>query len=235
MSTSTLKMDEQTLGKVHMRGLIGQIIARWSVPVLLIAAAVLLVASLSQPYWEMHLDAVQYEYRGGLDIQIFVDDIQGKDPVFDELRELNNLNHYIGMRKLDEAAALERSIALPSVVAFVVGLVVAAGVHAWKRQWKWTWLLVLPALSFPVVFLADLYYWLRDSGLNLDRTAPFSSSIHPFVPSLLGEGEVGQFATVAWLGTGWYLVAAGSVCILLALAISYWQSRQARQAPLKEA
>jgi uncharacterized membrane protein len=86
-----------------------------------------------------------------------------------------------------------------------------------------------------VVFLADLYYWLRDSGLNLDKSAPFSSSIHPFVPSLLGEGEVGQFATKAWLGTGWYLIAVGSLCILLALGISFWQWRRAQPAQVKEA
>ncbi|GIK65664.1 MAG: hypothetical protein BroJett018_34580 [Chloroflexota bacterium] len=199
--------------------------------VLLIVAAILILQSMSKPYWNMHLDAVQYEYRGGLDILVYVDRMAGRDPEFDELRELNSLNHYIGMRKLDDAAEFERSIAEISVYAFAVLLTLTAvGQFIQWRGRKFVWLLVLPPLSFPFVFLGDLYYWLRDSGQNLDRNAPFSSSIHPFTPPIWGEGKVGQFETIASLDTGWYMVFAASVCIVVALVWALIVARRGRSA-----
>jgi copper chaperone NosL len=199
-----------------------QKVTRWLPSLLLIIAAILIYRSMDRPYWNMHLDAVQYEYRGGLDILVYVDSMEGKDPVFDELRELNNLNHYIGMRPLNEAAEFERSIAEPSLYAFMGLLAFTAVVLAVKRnKWtRWSWLLAVPALLFPAIFLADLYYWLRDSGQNLDPNAPFSSSIHPFTPPVWGEGTVGQFHTVSNLDEGWYMAAAASGFILAAMLLS---------------
>ncbi|MBZ0309847.1 MAG: cytochrome C [Anaerolineae bacterium] len=197
-------------------------------PGLLLVSAALLLLSVSYPYWTMHLDAPQYDYRNGLDIEVYVNEMKGKDPKFDELRELNNLNHYIGMRQLDEAAEFERSIAMPSVITFLVLLVIAAVLLRFKP--RWAWLLTLPPLFFPFIFVGDLYYWLRDSGQNLDPSAPFSSSIKPFTPTLIGEGVVGQFATSAQLATGWYFALAAALCILAALVITAVFSRMSKRA-----
>ena len=202
--------------------------------VLLILAGVLLFQSMEHPYWNMHLDAVQYEYRGGLDILVYIDEMKGKDPQFDELRELNNLNHYIGMRKLDEAAEFERSIAVPSLYAFIsiLGFIAVSRLIIPKRWSKFLWVLALAPLLFPAVFIGDLYYWLRDSGQNLDPTAPFSSSIHPFTPPVWGEGTVGQFHTVANLDAGFQLAFYASLCILLAMtiaAINHYITQRSRQ------
>lgn len=227
MATSTLKAS---LSEEHRSFRSILVVQRFVSPLLLLASAVLIIMSISYPYWTMHLDAPQYEYRNGLDIEVYVDSMKGKDPKFDELRELNNLNHYIGMRQLDSAAEFERSIAMPSIVAFVLLLIAAALAFFWKIKPKLAWLLTIPPLTFPFVFVADLYYWLRDSGQNLDPTAPFSSSIKPFTPTMIGEGVVGQFATSAQLALGWYLAAAASVCILVALALglfNFWFSRKA--------
>ncbi|KAB2905791.1 MAG: cytochrome C [Anaerolineae bacterium] len=182
------------------------------IPGLLLVSVALLLGSISYPYWTMHLDAPQYDYRDGLNIEVYINEMKGKDPEFDELRELNNLNHYIGMRQLDDAAEFERSIAIPSLLIFIVLLVVAA--VAFLRNYRYAWLLTLPPFAFPFVFVADLYYWLRDSGQNLDPAAPFSSSIKPFTPTMIGEGVVGQFSTAAQLGTGWYLALGASLCIV---------------------
>src|SRR5262249_23126120 len=61
---------------------------------------------------------------------------------------------------------------------------------------------------------ADLYWWLRDSGLSLDPKAALSSSIKPFVPQFLGTGKIAQFQTNASLGLGAYLS-------LLSLLVSF--------------
>ena len=231
-----------------------QQIMRWLPTALIISAAVLLIisanmlyGSIDDTYWEMHLNAPQYEYRGGLDVVIYIDRMEGKDKVFDDLRELNSLNHYIGMRNLDDAAVLERQIAVPTVTVFSILLVVSAlyillqhyafnyapqnlsDLSNFLRPFVWffrlrelkllPWLLILPALLFPLVFLLDLYFWLDDSGQNLDLTAPFSSSIHPFTPAMRGEGEIGQFHTVSDMADGWYTASNASALIVLAIVL----------------
>lgn len=215
-------MASATLHQTTVKPFSARLVLRVIIPTFLIAAALLIGLSTQHPYWQMHLDAPQYQYRDGLDILVYVDSMTGKDPKFDELRELNSLNHYIGMRALDDAAQFERSIAKPSVVIFILCLLTAALVYSWKGQWKFTWLLLLPPLTFPFVFAADLYYWLRDSGMNLDPHAPLSSTIKPFMPTMLGEGVVGQFSTDAYFGPGWYMITAAAICIVLALGCSFW-------------
>jgi hypothetical protein len=194
----------------------------WLPSVFFLAAAALLIASINLPYWGLVLEAPQYP--GGLQMRVFVNRMTGDDdPRLDEVSEIDGLNHYIGMKSLYDAAALERSIAIPAVSIMVVLLGVAA---FWRR--RWTWLLVVPALTFPVVFLVDLALWMNHYGQNLDPYAPLSSSIKPFTPPVLGEGVIGQFRTVAYVDTGWYLIAVGSVLITAALLIKLAASRAAQ-------
>ncbi len=109
---------------------------------LFVAAALLLLVSIFLPYWKMTLLAPQYP--GGLHVMAYVNELTG------DVAEIDGLNHYIGMRPLDEAAKLERSVSV-----FAIGALVAA------RRWplfscirKWVVLLVLPAILMPVIFLA---------------------------------------------------------------------------------
>ena len=73
----------------------------------------------------------------------------------------------------------------------------------------------LPALLFPIGFLADLQYWLASFGTNLDPHAALSSSIKPFVPPVLGVGTIGQFKTVGMTGSGFWLATAAALTVLL--------------------
>lgn len=180
-------------------------------PVFFLGAAVLLIISIGLPYWGLVLQAPQYP--GGLKMRVFVNNMTGdEDPRLDEVREIDGLNHYIGMKSLYEAAKFERSIAIPAVILMVIFLSTAA---VWRRRWMW--LLTIPALIFPLVFLADLAFWMTNYGQNLDPYAPLSSSIQPFTPPILGEGAIGQFKTIAYVDTGWYIIFAGSVLIAAAL------------------
>jgi copper chaperone NosL len=184
---------------------------KWLPSVLFLAAAVLLIVSIGVPYWGLVLEAPQYP--GGLKMRVFVNYMTGDaDPKLDEVAEIDGLNHYIGMKSLYEAAKFERSIAIPAVIIMIGLLLVAA---FWRR--RWTWLLTIPALTFPFVFLGDLAFWMNHYGQNLDPYAPLSSSIQPFTPPILGEGVIGQFKTIAYVDIGWYIVAAGSILIAAAL------------------
>lgn len=178
---------------------------RFQAPAILFAvAATCLLISIILPYWKMELKAPQYP--GGLEMQAYLYQLTG------DVREIDGLNHYIGMRPLGEAAQLERKVGGIAIV--VLALLVFAAIFVPNR---FAALLALPALLFPALFLADLYFWLRNFGTNLDPKAPLSGSIKPFVPPVLGEGKVGQFVTVAEPGAGLYLAIAASVLIVIGL------------------
>ncbi len=186
---------------------------KWLSPILFLIAAALLILSINVPYWGLVLQAPQYP--GGLSIRVFVNNMTGDaDPKLDEVREIDELNHYIGMKSLYEAAKVERSIAIPAVLIMVVLLGIAA---FWRR--RWTWALGIPALLFPIIFLADLAFWMNYYGQNLDPYAPLSSAIHPFTPPILGEGIIGQFKTVAYVDTGWYILVVASILIIVAIVM----------------
>jgi len=176
---------------------------RYATPtVLFMVARVLLLVSIFLPYWHMELEAPQYPK--GLFLTAYVNHLTG------DVREIDGLNHYIGMRSLGEAAAFERAAGVWMVVAMFLLVEGAAFVHS-----KWAVLLALPAIAFPIVFVADLYFWMRTFGLNLDPGAPLSASVKPFVPTVIGEGGIGQFKTYAEMGTGFWLAVG---CAVLTIA-----------------
>jgi copper chaperone NosL len=177
--------------------------------ILLGTAAVLLLMSMFLPYWKMTLLAPQYP--GGLTVEVYVNRLTG------DVSEIDGLNHYIGMRPLGEAAQLERAVSMVAVSFLVLLVLAAIFVHS-----PWALLLALPAILWPFIFVGDMYYWMRNFGLNLDPTAPLSSSIQPFVPPILGSGMVGQFETIASFEIGLWMAFAAVGLILAGL---YYQRR----------
>ncbi len=169
-----------------------------------LAAAISLMASIFFPYWELKLKAPQYPK--GLYIHAYLNHTEG------DVQEIDELNHYIGMRPLDQAASRERQMSIAAITTFVLLILAAGFIHN-----KLAALLALPTVVFPLVFLGDLSWWLRDFGTNLDPKAPLSNAIKPFVPPVLGIGKVGQFQTVASAGTGLYLAICASILVLIGL------------------
>ncbi|HXF61569.1 MAG TPA: cytochrome C [Caldilineaceae bacterium] len=191
---------------------------RYLIPTLLfIAAAVLLVSSIFLPYWRLTLHAPQYPK--GLTVQAYVNRIEG------DVREIDGLNHYIGMRPLNEAAAFEKSISVYGIIGLALLILAAIFVHS-----RWAALLALPALLLPAIFLLDLQFWLANFGQNLDPKAPLSSSIDPFIPPVLGEGVIAQFSTWAVPDVGLWVATAASLLI----AVGLWFHRRAYK-PLVDA
>jgi hypothetical protein len=184
---------------------------RYALPTAMLSLArILLLVSVFLPYWHMELVAPQYP--DGLFITAYVNHLAG------DIREIDGLNHYIGMRPLEEAAAFERTASVWLIVAMVLLVEGAIFVHS-----RWAALLAIPAILFPIGFLLDLHWWMRTFGQNLDPGAPLSSSIKPFTPTILGEGGIGQFRTFAEMGYGLWLAFAASFLIIVA----FWFHRRA--------
>jgi hypothetical protein len=166
-----------------------------------VVAAVLLVASLFFPYWQITLYAPQYP--GGLRASVHLTHLTG------DVHEINILNHYIGMKALDDAARLERAAALPAVLLFAAALALSARVRRFRA------ILRLPAITFPVAVVVGLAYWLWHFGHSMDPRAPIR--LEPFMPVILGRGEIAQFSTVALFGPGFLLALASAGLVIYEL------------------
>ncbi|MBI4597644.1 MAG: nitrous oxide reductase family maturation protein NosD [Candidatus Omnitrophica bacterium] len=187
----------------------------WGRGVFLLAAA-LLIASAFHPYWRMRVSAPQYPK--GLHLIIYVNRLEG------DVREIDSLNHYIGMRALAHGAKVERAIAIPGLILAVLGLLLAAAVRR-----RWGRLGALPTLLLPPVFAADLLLWMRDYGLNLDPKAPLNRAVKPFVPKIVGEGTIAQFHSSAGFDLGFWLAAGAAGLVLAALWLTWARGGSSRR------
>ena len=170
----------------------------WVISALLVIAGILLLVSLLFPYWRVDLEAGIYPK--GLALELRPYRLDG------DIKEIDELNHYIGMRELESAGKLERTIAVPAIIIAGLCLLLAAFIPR-----KWSIWLTLPGLVFPVIFLGELFWWLADSGLNLDPKAPLNQSIKPFIPPIFGEGRIAQFNAHAFFQVGFYLALLAAV------------------------
>ena len=161
------------------------------------AAALLLMVSLLVPYWVLRLKAPQFPH--GLTITAYVNRLEG------DVGELEGLNHYVGLGSFNDAATFERSVAIAAIIVLAGLLVAALLIHS-----RWVLLLVAPALVFPLVFLADLQYWLWNFGHNLDPAAPLAAAVGEFTPPIFGPAEIAQFDTLALPGPGLILAFLAS-------------------------
>lgn len=184
---------------------------------LFVASAVVLVISIFLPYWTLRLEAPQFP--DGLEIQAFVNRLEG------DVVELEGLNHYVGLGSFDDGAVLERSISVAAIIVLAGLLAAALLFHS-----RWVMLFVAPAMLFPLVFVADLQWWLWRYGHNLDSSAPFANAVGEFTPPIFGPAEIAQFDTLALPGIGLIMatVAAGVA------GLGLWYHRRAYK-PLVDA
>ncbi len=185
--------------------------ARLFVVALGAAASGLFVASFFLPWWKFWLYAPQYPK--GLTLTISLTGMGG------DVHEIDILNHYIGMKHLADAAPTERHLAGFGVALIAVLTLTLAAASGRKLNR----LVAIPALSFPIVFLADSFYWLHRFGHELDPRAPLH--IAAFTPQMFGNGQIGQFETFAQPAVGFWIAIAGVAC---AIASSVVRSKVCR-------
>jgi hypothetical protein len=185
--------------------------------VVLMLASLLLTISLFVPYWSLTMKAPQYPQ--GLKATLFINRVEG------DVEEIDGLNHYLGMPSLNEGGKIERQISFLAVVVMASLVLAAVLVHN-----RWAAVLALPAIIFPILFLADLKYILYTYGHSIDPHSALGQAIKPFTPPILGEGKIGQFVTLAEWGPGLYLTMAASLLVILGLYLHRRAYRAVSQA-----
>lgn len=179
----------------------------WAAMTFSLAAAALYSIAYFEPMWGFYLFSPQYPH--GLILSIYLNRVGG------DVTEVNILNHYIGMAKLDQAAALERALSVYGIGAIAI----AAAAFGLVRG-RYARLLSLPAFMFPLIFVVLMYFWMHRFGHQLSLDAPVH--VPPFTPTLIGSGKIGNFSTIGLPGPGFYLSLVSVVCIALAEYAKRW-------------
>ncbi len=181
--------------------------------ILLILAAGALVASALLPIWEIKLVAPQYSEGLRLTLHSYkiVAGNGGQD-----LPEINNLNHYIGMKPIAEADFFEMRWVPFSLGVFLL-LTLRASLIGTMRS-----LVDLLALFlyFAAFSFGSFYYRLYTYGHHLDPKAPMH--ITPFTPVMIGHQQIANFTQSSLPEPAAVCFAFFPVLVLVAM----WLSRK---------
>ena len=191
--------------------------------ILLTLASLLLAAAFFLPLWAVYLQAPQYPE--GLGMHIRVNNITGMKP--NDLENINNLNHYIGMKRIVPASIPELRL-MPFVVGslMLLGLAAAAGGRRWMAR---AWVAVFAVTA--VIGLADFYKWEYDYGHDLDNeNAIIKIPGMNYQPPLIGTKQLLNFRATSIPAAGGYALIASLGLGLLAVIIDWRRPRATRVA-----
>lgn len=177
-------------------------------------AALLLLGLYVFPIWSIQLNAPQYPE--GLGMNISINNVEGKEA--HHLQNINELNHYIGMKRISPESIPELKI-MPPLFAFMI--VFGLGVAAFgNRKWVaiWIGLMVVIALAG----LVDFYLWEFNYGHDLNPNAPIKVPGMSYQPPLLGSKQLLNIKAVSMPHIGFYFA-------LLSMALgglAFWKGKE---------
>ncbi len=194
--------------------------------ILVFVAALILIHTFLFPLWSITLYSNQFP--DGLRLYIYSSSLQGaKTPARDDLREINALNHYIGMRTLKEEDFTEFKW-----IPFAIGgmMLLALRVIVFGKVAKLVDLFVL-FTYFGLFSLWSFYHKLYLYGHDLDPTA--AVKVDPFTPPLFGRQTLANFEVYSFPNLGSLFMAI--VPFLLLAAIWLASKGSTRQAQISSA
>lgn len=181
---------------------------------MLLAASLILIGLYFTPLWWIKLDAPQYPE--GLGLYIWIDQITGQNP--NDLKTINGLNHYIGMKIITPESIPELTL-MPYIVGFLIVsgfLVTFLSDRNWLLVWIGIFLIVL------VAGLVDFYLWEYDYGHNLNPDAPIKVPGMTYQPPLIGTKQLLNMRTTSLPYIGG---ALAGLSFLLAVIVWYREKR----------
>ena len=191
-----------------------------STRLLLAVAALSMALVYVLPLWHVGLLAPQYPE--GIGLYIGINKVTGEKP--QDLNSINNLNHYIGMKRIVPESIPELRF-MPLLVGGLIVLGLGAAATG-KRPLLYLWV-VLFALG-SVAGLADFYRWGYDYGHNLDPEAIIKITGMSYQPPLIGSKQLLNFHATSWPASGgWILVVA----LLLGAWLTVHELRRPRAVP----
>jgi len=186
---------------------------------LLVLAFVFMIPSYLFPLWTLTMFAPQYPE--GLRMGIYSWKLDGGNKGQD-IKEINVLNHYIGMKDL-EAKDFTEFKWIPFVVGGLGLLILRAVVLGKLAHAVDCFVLYLYFGAFSLWSFGYKLWWY---GHNLAPTA--AVKVDAFMPPMFGFKQLANFGVYSYPGLGSY--ALGLVALCLALAV-FGAWRQGRRSP----
>lgn len=185
---------------------------------LLVLAAAALALSYLVPLWTLTMFAPQYPE--GLRLAIHAYKLEGGNGGQD-VKEINLLNHYIGMHELSTADFTEFKW-MPFVLGGLGLLFLRAAVLG-----KVSHLLdvLVVYCYFGAFSLWSFGYKMYRYGHDLAPTA--SVKVPPFMPPMFGYKKLANFEVYSYPGAGSYALGAVALLLLVAVIIA-WRGARAR-------
>ena len=183
--------------------------------IIMIVAALLPLALFLFPLWKITLEAPQYPTPLGM--YIHINDFKDANP--HDIKNINIMNHYVGMKYIPEAIPEFRIFPMGIMITSLLGLLIG-----FKGNYKWflAWFILMCSLS--VAGLYDFYLWEHDYGHNLDPKAimkftnPDGSQMG-FQPPLFGSKDILNFKAHSYPQLGAYFLGIGMALSFVAFKI----------------
>lgn len=178
---------------------------------LVLAALVIpLVLVFTQPLWKISMQAPQYPE--GLSMDIYAHKVTGGHGGKD-IPEINTLNHYIGMHKIDRAELKDLDW-----IPFALGLMAILTLRCAAIGNVRSLLDLVVITSYVSVFAFGRFvYKLYVYGHTLDPEAPLK--IKAFTPAIFGKKQIANFSVESWPQLGSILVG---IFVFGLLGITAW-------------
>jgi hypothetical protein len=184
---------------------------------LLVAAALFLVPVYVAPLWKLTMFAPQY--HEGLRLDIYSYKLEGGNRGQD-IKEINVLNHYIGMRDL-VAEDFNEFKWMPFVIGALGLLFLRAAVLG-----KMGHLVDVAVLFgyFGAFSLWSFAYKLWSYGHSLDPKA--AVQVEPFMPPLFGFKQLANFEVYSYPGPASYALLGSALMLAASLALAWRGERR---------
>lgn len=202
--------------KAHVQG--SRVTMSKTPRILVVLASVVMMGVYFFPLWNVRLTAPQYPE--GLGMQIRINTVEGATE--NDLNNINNLNHYIGMKRIEPEAIPELRI-MPWIVAGIIVTGLATAALA-KRQLLYVWAAGFLALA--LIGLIDFWKWEYDYGHNLDNEhAILKIPGMTYQPPLIGAKQLLNFRAVSLPSIGGILAGVAMALAVTAVVLA-WRERK---------
>jgi copper chaperone NosL len=177
-----------------------------------------LALAFTAPLWRISMTAPQYPK--GLHLDVYAHKLDGGHDGHD-IAEINELNHYIGMHKIDRTELSDLDWIPFGLVALMLLTLRCAAIGNVRMLVD----LFVTANFIAGFAMARFVYKLYVFGHNLDPKAAIT--IKPFTPAIFGKKQIANFATESYpaLGTLWVSLFLFGITAILVYHL--WTGRRA--------
>lgn len=177
--------------------------------ILILVITLSLIVVYFVPLWNIALEAPQYPE--GLGMQIWLSKITG------DLRTINGLNHYIGMKTIQPDSIQELKY-----MPLIIGFIILAGFIVFlfnKKSLLLSWIILI--IITGTIGMYDFWNWEYDYGHNLDPTAAIIVPGMNYQPPLIGSKQLLNFTATSMPDIGGIIIFAVGIIAILVLIYEY--------------